>query len=141
MQNVANILILQEDPSWQDSLRNCLQSYHLLEIVRDSRVAISRLQEQHFDLVITLVHFKSNDMFEFLRQLKEEPRTSKIPVICFCGLRTRTANLANDAVKQASYILGASKFLSVEEFCTTSDTCDLARMRTEIESVLRQRVN
>lgn len=133
---MANILILQEEPAWEDALSKCLQPHHEIEIVDRSSDAVLKLQQHRFDLVITRVHFKTNNMFEFLRLLKKDPQTKDVPIVCFCGLRTRTANLAHVAIKQASYVLGATKFLSIEDFCTKANTCDLERMRAEIESVI-----
>ncbi len=95
-----------------------------------------QLQKRQYDLVITRIHFKSNDVFKFLKELREEPMTKDVPVLCFCGLRTRTANLANAAISKACHALGATKFMSIEEFCTI-DTCDLEKMRKAIESVIQ----
>jgi len=126
---------LQEEPSWQAALRGCLEAKHELLVVHSRKVAIAALLNEPFDLIISRVHFRSDDVFQFLKELKSDASLARIPVICFCGLRSRMANLTRGSVESASRTMGADAYLSVEDFCT-GEWCDLESMRSAIEAFL-----
>jgi len=88
---MARILILQEDPSWHSSLRRCLEPHHELVVIDNTTAAIEALRQERFDLVVSRVHFETQDVFQFLRERKGDAALSAIPVICFCGLRSPLA--------------------------------------------------
>lgn len=129
---MARILILQEEPSWQAALRGCLEAKHDLLVVESRKIAIAALHNERFDLIIARVHLKGDDVFQFLRELKSDATLAPIPVICFCGLRSRMANLTRASVETASLTMGADAYLAIEDFCL-GEWCDLERMRTAIE--------
>ena len=132
---MARILILQDEPSWNAALRSCLESHHKLVVVSQSSTAIGLLQRERFDLVISRVHFHSEDVFQFLREINCDPVLKHIPVVCFCGLRSQHANSANEVLNSATRLFGAKAYVSIDDFCT-GDSCNLEGMRRAIESAI-----
>ncbi len=136
---MARILVLQDDPSWNSSLTRCLEEHHELIVVEEREAAIKALHEVIYDAVIVRVHLKNDAFFKFLKNMHDDSSLAKIAIICFCGRRSRAANVANSALKSASLALGAHAYLSIEEFCA-GEECDLDKMRHAIESVIEHRV-
>lgn len=132
---MARILILQDEPSWRAALRGCLEPKHELLLVENRKIALEALRKESVDLIISRVHLRTDDVFQFLREIKSDIVLARIPVICFCGLRSRMANLTRGAVEAASLTMGADAYLSIEDFCS-GEKCDLERMRTAIEVFL-----
>ena len=133
---MVRILILQDEPSWNDSLKRCLQGHHELVVIHSSSGALKALHSEKFDAIISRVHLKDDDVFQFVQDLKSDPALAHIPVICFCGLRSRVANIANSALDKVSRSLGANAFLSLEDFCVGED-CDFDSMRSAIEAAIK----
>lgn len=132
---MARIMVLQDEDSWNAALRRCLSAHHSLVVIESSDAAIELLRQRNFDLVISRVHFKTQDVFHFLRTIKGDPFLAKIPVVCFCGLRSELAKVAHDSVELACRTLGADDYLSIEEFCD-GEECNLEAMREAIESII-----
>ncbi len=132
---MARILILQDEPSWNAALYRCLVAHHELVVTDSSNAAILALHKESFNLVISRVHLQSEDVFGFLKMIKSDPVIAHIPVVCFCGLRTRIAQFANNTLETVSRMFGADAYLSIEDFCV-GDNCDLESMRSAIESVM-----
>lgn len=132
---MADILILQEEVLQDKVLSKSLLPDHNIEFVRSNDAVVRRLRWRKYDLLIARVHLRYNNLFELLIKLKADPRTASVPVLCFCGIRTRMANVANEAVRAATLACGAKCFLSLEQFCV-NEHCDLARLKSAIEAVI-----
>jgi CheY-like chemotaxis protein len=133
---MARILILQEEPCWESALSRSLGPFHEVQFVSSAKEALVRLKQQAYDLVIARVHLRHSDPFEFLKRIQAEHLTG-IPVLCFCGTRTRTSNIASSAVRSAVQALGAAGFLSIEDFAR-SESCDFDALRNAIESIMTE---
>jgi DNA-binding response OmpR family regulator len=133
---MARILILREEPAWGAALSRCLEPNHELIITDRISKAVEALHNESFDLVITHVHLKNQDVFQFLREIKSDPILASTRVLCFCARRSRYANIANAALDKVSRAMGADCYLSVDRFCT-GDNCDFAAMKRAIESVIK----
>ncbi|MBK9280063.1 MAG: hypothetical protein IPM93_18030 [Candidatus Obscuribacter sp.] len=79
------------------------------------------LKDKNVDLVITRVHLDYGNLFSFLKALKEDPQLSATPVICFCGMRSKSASLQHDFLMNATRLYGAADYLALEHFCEGDD--------------------
>lgn len=118
---MAKILILQEQPTEKAALKRSLETRHELIFVSREEDALFFLKEQSVDLVITRVHLKIGNVFSFLRSLKNDPQLSVTPVICFCGMRSKSASLQHDFLMKATRLYGAADYLALEHFCEGDD--------------------
>lgn len=133
---MARILILEDEPSWNASLLRSLKGYHELVVVGSSSAALQILDEQRFDVIITRVHLKNDNVFVFLKDLKANPALAGVPVICFCGVRSRVANISNDALDKATKLYGANAYIALEDFCV-GEECDFESIRRSIEEAIK----
>jgi CheY-like chemotaxis protein len=135
---MAHILILQEEPAWQAALQRSLKKHHHVLAVNSVQAALNALHERNFDLIISRVHLERNDMFGFLRTVKNDPSLKGLPFICFCGRRTQLSIALDDVLSLSSRTIGADKYISINNY-SFGDDCDLDGIRNAIESCLLQR--
>ena len=82
-----NILIVDDTPHNLDVLVDFLQEYGFgLRIARTGETAIQRVQYDAPDIILLDVLLPGIDGFETCRRLKDDPETSKIPIIFMTSL-------------------------------------------------------
>ena len=130
------ILILQESPGPAKALQQSLGSRHELLFVHNEPEAMEVLASQKVDLIIARVHLEKSNVFDFLKEVKGTERYRRIPFICFCGRRTNSARALDSILSRSSKVLGADKYINVEDFCC-GERCDYDKLRIAIESCLQ----
>ena len=80
------ILVVEDNPDVARYLGTCLEGIYRIEYAIDGRAGIERAIELIPDIVISDVMMPEADGFEVCRFLKEDPRTSHIPVILLTAL-------------------------------------------------------
>ena len=85
---MATILIVDDLSANRKFLVTLLrdQGHRLLEAA-DGREGLAAVQAEHPDLVITDVLMPVMDGYEFVRQLRLDPATSRIPVLFYTAVR------------------------------------------------------
>jgi len=103
-QALSRILIIEDNTDVRAYLRSCLpEQYHVQEAV-NGKAGVEKAIEQVPDLVISDVMMPEMDGFEVCTTLKNDERTSHIPVILL------TAK-ADDASRMSGYRKGADAYL------------------------------
>jgi PleD family two-component response regulator len=133
--HMAIILILQEGPGPLEALRKSLQEAHDLHFVSDLESAMSVLEHEKVNLIISRVHLEQGNVFDFIRHIKTDSRYKHLPLLCFCGKRTELAKTMDRSLAKAVRVFGADGYICLDHFCS-GDSCDFEGLRREIESVL-----
>ncbi|CAN5225999.1 hypothetical protein BH11CYA1_BH11CYA1_29490 [soil metagenome] len=114
----ALILALLEDHINAKQVKTCLENCGYDVTVTDSFVkAKALLASQKADLVISDVHLENGgDVFDFLRWIKKNKKTSHIPFVLFSSQPSPRAKILSDGVRTTSRILGAAKYIEMDIF-------------------------
>ncbi|MBK9015453.1 MAG: response regulator [Saprospiraceae bacterium] len=75
------VLVVEDNPDVQGYLANCLEEKYQVELANDGQVGIERAIELIPDLVITDVMMPGVDGLELCQTLKNDERTSHIPIV------------------------------------------------------------
>jgi CheY-like chemotaxis protein len=87
-------------------------------------------KSSNFDLIISDVHLENGgNVFDFMRWVKRNPASSKIPFVLFSCEPASMAKYLEHGVKAAARVLGAAMYI-------TMDTFDAEEFRKQIDSLL-----
>ncbi len=79
--NKSTLLIIEDNPDLVEYLESLLSNHYDLEIARDGREGIEIALEQIPDLILSDVMMPHKDGFEVCETLKNDQRTSHIPIV------------------------------------------------------------
>ncbi len=103
------ILIVDDDPSFARMVREWIKDFYRVDIVTAGMQAISFLlkvpEEEKVDLILLDYEMPVVDGPQVFQMLKQEPQTSKIPVIFLTGIGTKNAVERVMELKPDGYIL------------------------------------
>ncbi len=114
----ALILALLEEHTNAEQVKTCLEDCgHEVYVVKNFVKAKAHLKSHGADLIISDVHLENGgDVFDFLRWVKKNEKTSSIPFVLFSSQPTPIAKLLADGVRTTARILGAAKYIEMEIF-------------------------
>jgi signal transduction histidine kinase/FixJ family two-component response regulator len=101
----ARILIVDDNADMRDYLRHLLERQWTVEVATDGDAALTAIQRDPPDLVLTDVMMAGSDGFVLLRRLREDRRTSAIPVVMVSAR-------AGDEAKVEGLRAGADDYLT-----------------------------
>jgi response regulator RpfG family c-di-GMP phosphodiesterase len=132
----AQILVLVDAELEVQALKECLtkRGYTLIVCSTVSQ-ALSILKIKEIDLIVTQVHLVNECSFDFLREVKSDPKLCAIP---FAFVRLNKSPLArqiDDVVAKPGMVLGAQKYVSAEGLepgvvCRQLEECLPPRLRS-----------
>ncbi|CAN5307018.1 hypothetical protein BH10CYA1_BH10CYA1_62960 [soil metagenome] len=127
----ALILALLEEHSNAKQVKACLEECgHQVSVVDSFVKAKTLLRTQDTDLIISDVHLENGgDVFDFLRWVRKNQKTCKIPFVLFSSEPTVMAKHLSDGLRTTARLLGAAKYIEMEIFNPTE-------FRDSIHSVL-----
>jgi PleD family two-component response regulator len=128
------ILILSE-PDSANVLQQALGGVYQLQVENREESALARLENERFDLIISKVFFEYNDPFHFLREVKSNPKTERLPFLCFAARQSEVARQFKAPLQKSFSALGAQGYLSLDEYCDEVK-CDYDRLRKDIAAHL-----
>ncbi len=99
------LLLVEDNADVRQYLFACLEGHYRLEVARDGQEGIDKAIEQVPDLILSDVMMPRRDGFELCHTLKEDPRTSHIPIVLL------TAQ-ADDESRIAGLKRGADDYLA-----------------------------
>ncbi len=103
---VANVLVVEDDPHMREVLAVLLADEQtLLSSARSAAEALACVGSKHIDLILLDLGLPGMNGFELLKQLKNQPETSMIPVIVLTAW-----NSTGDKLR--GFELGASDYLT-----------------------------
>lgn len=121
----SRILLIEDDFSLGDSLRDGLKPDQVdLAMAESTDVALERLGQEHFDLLLLDLGLPGSDGFELLESLKSDEHLRETPVIIL------TAN-ASAADKVRAFDLGAVDYIT--------KPFELVELRARVRSALKVR--
>jgi len=98
--DLPTLLIVEDNPDVVDFLTACLKPFYHIEYAFNGRAGIEKAIETIPDIVVSDVMMPEKDGFEVCRTLKEEERTSHIPLVLLTarvGVENRIAGLRHGA--------------------------------------------
>ena len=105
MTRKEKILIVENDPIVANLVRRTLRGNRLYsEIVRNGRIALSKLRTEDFFLVITALELPIFDGLRLVTEIKQDTNLDEIPIIVLCA----SQNISNMIKLQS---LGIQNFL------------------------------
>jgi CheY-like chemotaxis protein len=132
---MARILVYQDSPAQRHILKKSLESRHQLFFAGSLSKTETLLKETALDLIIIRVHLEKNDVFTVVKALRNNKLCSQLPIICFCGKRTKTARQLDPVLEQATRAAGATGYLCIDTFCVDGEF-KLEALRDSIENLL-----
>ncbi len=84
--NLPLVLIVEDNPDLVDYLRACLQPNYNVAVAMDGEAGIEQALAIGPDIIISDVMMPKKDGFELCRTLKNDARTSHIPIILLTAL-------------------------------------------------------
>jgi DNA-binding NtrC family response regulator len=101
------ILVLDDEPIVGKRLRTALEkSGYAVEVFEDSRVALQRLNEKEFDIIVTDVRMEEVDGIQVLEHVLE--RSGRTKVIVITGYAT--VEVAREALAKGAFDFIAKPF-------------------------------
>jgi DNA-binding NtrC family response regulator len=82
MEKSPHILILDDEPIVGKRLKPALEKFGCqVEVFEDGKKALERLNEKHFDIVVTDVRMEEVDGLQVLEQVKAKSENTKVIII------------------------------------------------------------
>lgn len=127
---MAKILVIHELQSNTERVKTSLEPLgHEVISVTALDQARDVLGHVAVDLVISAVHFKEGNVFEFLKWVRAEGGIIPSRFVFFCAEPTLFAKHVSGAIQTAGELLGASKYIMMDEF-------DMEEFRRQIKDTL-----
>ncbi|MBK8965965.1 MAG: response regulator [Lewinellaceae bacterium] len=123
--NLQTILLIEDNPDVVEYLTACLQKNYTLDFAYNGRSGIEKAQEGIPDLIVSDVMMPEKDGYEVCETLKNDERTSHIPIVLLtakAGVENRIAGLRRGA---DAYL--AKPFHEEELLVTLANLLDLRR--------------
>jgi signal transduction histidine kinase/DNA-binding response OmpR family regulator/ligand-binding sensor domain-containing protein len=98
--NLQTILLIEDNPDVVEYLTACLQKNYTLDFAYNGRSGIEKALEHIPDLIVSDVMMPEKDGFEVCETLKNDERTSHIPIVLLtakAGVENRIAGLRRGA--------------------------------------------
>ena len=101
------ILVLDDEPIVGKRLRTALEKNgHVVEVFEDSRLALLRLDERDFDIIVTDVRMEEVDGIQVLEHVLERSERTKVIVITGYA----TVEVAREALAKGAFDFIAKPF-------------------------------
>ncbi|MCA9711756.1 MAG: response regulator, partial [Myxococcales bacterium] len=101
----ARILVVDDDPWILRMVTASLRKRQFaVDTARDGRQALERVKASVPDVIITDVMMPVMDGWTFVKQLRQDPRLAKIPVIFLTALNKDAAKLRSLGLTEQDYL-------------------------------------
>src|SRR5260221_7812857 len=101
----SQVLLVEDDPKMHEVLSALLHEDNItLASAGSAEEALAMVPERHFDLILLDLGLPGMNGFEVLRQLKERPLTSSIPVIVLTAWNSTTDKLRGFEMGAVDYL-------------------------------------
>jgi putative two-component system response regulator len=108
MQHEPRVMFVDDDPLFLEGVKHSLHGYHdvwEMVFVGSAQRALEEVGSQDFDAIITDVMMPGKDGFEFLAELRQNPKTRDLPVVIVTGTGDR-------GLKRRALEMGAADLLA-----------------------------
>lgn len=137
MNTLPKIMVVDDDPYMQEMVEEILQGHYQIISANNGAEALRVVKSEQVSLILLDVEMPKMDGYEVCRQLKENPDTSKMPVIFVSG----SVEIFN---KVLAFELGAIDFITKpyhrdELNARVRTHYELYRLRNELEGLIELR--
>jgi CheY-like chemotaxis protein len=127
------LALLEEDVNSRQVVESLERSGHLVTTCKTFTEAITILEREHFDLVISDVHLENGgSVFDFAIWVKRNPTTEKTPFAMFSFHPTAAAKYVEDGLRTSARLLGVAMYIRMDKF-------DSHEFRKQIDSLFPER--
>ncbi|KXU83409.1 hypothetical protein CI15_30455 [Paraburkholderia monticola] len=131
----SRILLADDNADMRSYLRNLLEPYYVVDLVRDGQDALSRAAEVRPDLVLTDVMMPRLDGFELIARLREDAGLRDVPVILISARAGDESRIEGLAAGADDYIV--KPFIARELLTRVGSLLELVHLRREGEARFR----
>jgi signal transduction histidine kinase len=135
----VRILVAEDNADMRQYIVRLLNEHYTVTAVADGQSALEAIRAERPDLVLSDIMMPRLDGFELLDELRSQPDTSTLPVILLSARAGEEARLEGVSRQANDYLV--KPFSSRELFARVSTHLELARVRQEAETTLREREN
>ncbi|MEG4959734.1 MULTISPECIES: ATP-binding protein [unclassified Microcoleus] len=130
IQNLKSKIVLVDDNAdMRDYIRRLLSGSYIVQTVADGVAALTAIEKNPPDLVLTDVMMPGMDGFELLRSLRSNPATQDIPIILLSARAGEEARIEGLAAGADDYLI--KPFSARELLARVEASLKLARLRQE----------
>ncbi|WP_445248953.1 ATP-binding protein [Microcoleus sp. OTE_8_concoct_300] len=125
----SKILLADDNADMRDYIRRLLSGSYIVQTVADGVAALTAIEKNPPDLVLTDVMMPGMDGFELLRSLRSNPGTQDIPIILLSARAGEEARIEGLAAGADDYLI--KPFSARELLARVEASLKLARLREE----------
>jgi len=125
----SKILLADDNADMRDYIRRLLSGSYIVQTVADGVAALTAIEKNPPDLVLTDVMMPGMDGFELLRSLRSNPATQDIPIILLSARAGEEARIEGLAAGADDYLI--KPFSARELLARVEASLKLARLRQE----------
>ncbi len=125
----SKLLLADDNADMRDYIQRLLSSTYTVETVADGMAALSYVQKNPPDLVLSDVMMPKMDGFELLRQLRSEAKTKEIPIILLSARAGEEARIEGLEAGADDYLI--KPFSARELLARIEATLKLSKLRQE----------
>jgi PAS domain S-box-containing protein len=125
----SKILLADDNADMRDYIRRLLSGSYIVQTVADGVAALSAIEKNPPDLVLTDVMMPGMDGFELLRSLRSNPATQDTPIILLSARAGEEARIEGLAAGADDYLI--KPFSARELLARVEASLKLARLRQE----------
>lgn len=125
----AKILLADDNADMRDYIRRLLSGSYIVQTVADGVAALSAIQKNPPDLVLTDVMMPLMDGFELLRSLRSNPATQDIPIVLLSARAGEESRIEGLAAGADDYLI--KPFSARELLARVEASLNLGRLRQE----------
>ncbi|MEG3968514.1 ATP-binding protein [Microcoleus sp. T2B6] len=125
----SKILLADDNADMRDYIRRLLSGSYIVQTVADGVAALTAIEKNPPDLVLTDVMMPGMDGFELLRSLRSNPATQDIPTILLSARAGEEARIEGLAAGADDYLI--KPFSARELLARVEASLKLARLRQE----------
>jgi CheY-like chemotaxis protein len=122
---LPQVLLIEDNPDVVEYLRACLQEHYALDFAYNGQAGIEKALENIPDLIVSDVMMPFKDGFEVVETLKNDERTSHIPIILLTAKADVQSRLAGLRRGADAYL--SKPFHQEELLVTVENLLDLRR--------------
>ncbi len=126
---LGRILLADDNADMRDYVRRLLEDQYEVTAVSNGRLALQSLEQQSLDLVLTDVMMPELDGFGLLREIRQNPRFTSLPVILVSARAGEEATIEGLSAGADDYLV--KPFTSRELKARVSSCLKLAQLRRE----------
>jgi PAS domain S-box-containing protein len=131
----SRILLVDDNADMREYLGRLLSNHYEVQAVDDGQAALAAAYERVPDLVLTDVMMPRLDGFGLVRGLREDPRTSSVPVIMLSARAGEDALIEGLEAGADDYLI--KPFSARELLAQVNSTLEIAHLRREAEKRFR----